>query len=348
MTSKYKLLYHQGNRPYHAQEVLKKDLALFIQNSVKRGHYPTRRELESRFHFRFCPSFGGIAGLYGAAGLKYTQKNDQEIKNRKAQLFTQIVLDLLSKFNLEPLEVARPCDRGVDILAYDTDRNLVGVELKAFNKFECIKKRNIDQLIRFKKLGLNRIILITTTSRINPNLKMPSYVEIKKFEDIQKIVSPNHRFALEFIRNKSVHIDNDNKKRNRKLILNYVKKKTSFEGSISDDISRNLHLDIYSYFTDVDDLLLEVADATSLSILIRHSKLGKRSSNVNQKLRKCAISKILKYMRAEISNGKFPSQHDVECALSIRNLLNFVSMKELYRQLKQPHYYERKARLNSI
>ncbi len=340
-----KMLKHSGKRPNNCGFQLKKDLIRYIQQETKQNHYPSRRELENKFRFRLCTATKGIKKLYEQAGVEYVQKNSQELKQKKADLLTQIVLKILSKLNLDAVHVSSVHERGVDIVAYDKYNNLIGIELKAHNKYEAIKKRNINQLIRFSKQSYSRIILITTASIIQPNLKIPKEIQILFYEDLVKLLGDSHSESLTFIRNKSVHTETDERRKKRQLILDYVRKRLKQGKTISyKDMEKKLHLHVGSYFKNISDIFIQSDVMIPVKVLKRQAKISKRNKNANTTLRQMAINQILDYARTEIKKGNYPSGIDVGKHFGIAHIWDLINMNELYNILEEPAYLERKSK----
>lgn len=345
MAKKFNLLHYSTKRPNNSYPLLKSELIEYLRQEVKKNHYPTRRELEQNFSLRLSELFYGIKDLYARAGIEYVQKNSQELKQKKADMLTRVVLNILPKWNLDVLEVTDVHKQGIDIVAQDMQNKLIGIELKAYNKYESVKKRNIQQLNRFLKQGFSKIILITTTSKVQPKIEIPPEIQIITFNDLSKFVNKKQQSILEFIRNKSVHFETEEKTRKRQKILQYTEQKLKLGQDVSYvNILKDLHLDLYTYFDNISELFITVKSDLPLKILLQHGRIGRRNSNTNMALRQIAINKILKYISQEIRKDHYPTAENIEKYFDISYIWNLVTMKELYHEQGYPAYLERKTR----
>lgn len=212
-----KFLHIPKRRPTGCNEILKKELIDYVKNEIKRGHYPSRRQIEKKFRVHISDLFGNIENLYVSAGSRYIQKNNQEIKKRKADLLMDLVLYILPRLRLKLIKKRSVRETGVDILAKDINGKIIGIELKAYNKYERVKKRDIEQLKRFLiEEKLDKIILITTASAIQAHLKMLPNIKIILFNDFVKIYNKDMINFLKFIRNYSIHKETYEKQKKRK------------------------------------------------------------------------------------------------------------------------------------
>lgn len=338
----FQLLGYLGKRPNNSAHSVKQELIEYVGQEVRKNHYPTKRELQNTFRLRIDDP---IKDLYVQAGIDYVQENSQELKQKKAELLTRVVLDLLPRFGLELLEVTDAHHHGPDILAVDGDNRLIAIELKAYNKDEPVKKRNIKQLMRFLKQGFFRVLLLTTTSRIEKGIKLPAQIEIMPFEELRKMIT-NEQFAiLERIRCQSIHVRDEAKEMKRQIMKNYAKKKLIEGcGRLADAISKDLHMDLYNYFRDTDELLLELSNDLPVNVLLKHGRIGRRNKRHNEALRQIVIDKFLAHMRREIRNGHYPTGKDLEKSFGVSHTWNFVTLKELYELLGQPPYHQRETR----
>lgn len=336
----FQLLHYSGKRPNNTVQALKEEIIEYLKQEVKKSHYPTKRELHNMFH---CRINDGIEELYAQAGLKYTQKNSQELKNEKAELLTKITMDILPKLRLDLIEVNNIHAQGVDMIASDKENELIGIELKAHNKHEPIKQRNIQQILRFLKQGFSKIILITTTSKINTSCKYPN-VQILDFDRFKMLVDDDQLKILEYIRNQSVHISTEEKEGKRQLIIDYVRKRDiDKRGRLSDDIAKDLRLQIYTYFDSSADLYMKAGLDLSVPMLLRISK-EERNEHRKNICKQKAIGIILDYMKKEIKKGRYPSDMDIKCELGVNHIWNYITMTELYKMLGHHPYQTREIR----
>lgn len=320
---------------------VRKKLIRYLKEEVMKGHYPTRRYLERRFKINLAPVlFASIKDLYQKAGLYYKQKSSQELKNKKANILSEMVIDILPKLNLDLIESKSAHQQGIDILTKDKNNKVVGIELKAHNKYEPIKERNILQLKRFlEKYKLDKLILVTTSSRFHKMSKINN-LEIIDYYKLRKLCNDDQLSKLHFIRNESVHQETKEKQIKRQRILDYAKRKAKQGKDINHrGIAKDLNLHPFTYFDSINQIYQQA------SILPPLRKIGgRRNPKPNKEFFEKIILKILDYMREEITNGHYPSGIDVGKKLGVKHIWNYVTMGELYNRLGLSTYHKRKLR----
>lgn len=332
-------------RPTGCNEILKKELIDFIKNEIQKGRYPSRREIEKKFRVHISILFGNIENLYISAGSRYIQKNSQEIKRRKANLFMKFVVSILPRFHLKIIKYRNANQRGIDILAKNTKGELIGIELKAYNKYERVKKRDIIQLRNFLiKEKLNKVILISTTSRIQTNLKIPHNIKIILFDDFIKFCNKDMIPLIKFIRTYSVHRETHEKELKRDKIIKYLKEQTQKGKKVTvTNISNDLNLDFYTYFESIYDAYKQ-AGILMPSLNIR----GIRNELKRNKAKEQIINQILNFIKMEVKKGHYPSGEDIKNKFGIGHIWNVIRMSDLYNRLGLPSYLEREKRKNAL
>lgn len=135
---------HPKKRPRNINKEIKKELIRYIGNQVKEGHFPSRREIDRTFNIRLDSYFKNIRELYKEAGVKYKLCANQNLKSIKAKLLLELIIKNLRKFNLELILSRKIQERGIDILTKG-DHKKIGIEIKAYNKDEKLKLRDIRQ-----------------------------------------------------------------------------------------------------------------------------------------------------------------------------------------------------------
>lgn len=327
------------------RETLREELIEYVKKEVIKGHYPTRRFIENKFKLRLYPGlFNSIEDLYTNAGICYKQENSQELKNKKAKLLTDIAISILPKLGLDILEVKNVYNKGVDIIAINYQEEIIGVEIKAHNKYEPIKKRNFLQLIRFLENGnLSKVILITTASRFENYLNIPNNLEIIDYDKLKKICTSSQLEQLNFIRNSSIHQETDERAIKKQCIINYAKKLIMKEEGITyNKILKNLNLDIYTYFNTLNDIYVEAGSLPPLN------KLRGKGRKDFDKYYESIINEVLEYMKQEISKGYYPSGIDIGKKFRVGHIWNFITMTELYQRLEIEPYHKRRHRFKPI
>lgn len=328
----------------YCRTILQKGFMDYLKKEVNKGHYPTRRYLERKFKTSITPMFKSIRDLYSQAGVNYKQENSQELKNKKAGLLTKIVLSILPKLGLEVLEVRGVHNRGVDIVASNYQNNIIGVEIKAHNKYEPIKRRNFLQLIRFlKQENLNKVILITTSSRVQNKGFILNNMEVIDYEKLRSLCTDSQILQLDYIRNVSIHQKTNERIIKRKLIIDYAKKLADEGKDITHrGISKDLNLRIYSYFDSIYDLYNQA------KLLPPIGKIGGRRAKKFGKYHEIIVNKMLNYMKEEISKGHYPSGADVGQKFGIKHIWDFITMSDLYTRLGINPYKGKNRRFKDI
>lgn len=342
----FPILNFVGKRPNNSYPLLKGELINYVKNQIKKNKFPSRRELESKFRVRMGGLFDGVEDLYSQAGSPYIQKNSQEIKSKKAELLSEIAKNVLPQLNLKLLKARGPHERGIDILAEDKGKNLVGVELKAYNKYEMVKRRNIEQLKRLIiKEKLNRCLLITTTSKIQSNMIIPATIEIIDYNKLKELCSSIESESLEFIRTYSAHRETYERREKRSRIIKYVREKAKRGEDISHrDILRDTRLSVFTYFKDI----YEVYKIAGIRIPINKLKVfrssTKRYQKRHRKEREKFIKKLLTFISNEVKKGKYPSGINIGNKFGISHIWNYVKVSDLYKKLGLKPYHERSPR----
>lgn len=329
-------------RPSGGRLLTKSAILEYVKERIKKNHFPSRRELDKKFKVDIGYLFGGIDGLYAELGLPYLQENSQELKINKARILTKIVLFILPKLGLKFVSSQEVHKRGVDILAKDNRNDLVGIELKAYCKFEPLKQRDVDQLNRYiKKYDLKYGILLTTSST-SRKLKIPRKIKILFFKDIITICSEKFQSELNYIRNQSVHIKTKERDLKKKQIVDYIVKNISHQNYVgAREISKDLGLNVYTYFENMDDAYTKagVKRPFNKTCHIRNKKIRNK---VKQELK----IEILNWIREEINKGKYITGDDIKKKYGIKLIWNYFKLSDLYKELGIPTYLERKPRFH--
>ncbi len=335
----YTLLYHKGKRPDKSKNKLKEELLFYISGEYKKGHIPSKRELQSKFHLRIDEP---IQDLYKQAGLKYKLTANQNIKVKKAELFLDTILNNLNRLGLKLIEYRGVTERGIDIIATDGIK-IVGIELKAYNQFERLKSKDIAQVKRFiEKEKLDKVIIITTTNLGDPVIDNTQIKIIKGKELIDIFSSKRDRRTLNFILTHSTNQEDTSKILKRQKILDYVlnKYKNEEEKPTSIDIQKYLHIDIRSYFTNFFEIykILRIPPP-------QKNMSGLRAKNPDKELINLWKEEFKKFIMEEIKKGKkYPSGIEIAKHFGISHIWNIVNMGDLYRELNLKPYEERRKK----
>lgn len=341
------LLFAKHLRRKAKKTLFKKELLNYIFVEYQKGHVLSRREIEGKFHLRLNSFFKNIDSVYQELGIKYQLSPNQEIKSNKANLLLKIILANLSKFNLKLLDYRNVTDRGIDILCKEGN-NLVGIELKAYKKEEKLKSRDIRQVERaIKNENLSRAILITTTDKSDITLNLPSNISLLKYQSFKNLIeSEEQKKDLDFIRETSVNYLPAYREMRKQLILDYVSKKYIEENKKPGplEISRDLHLKVYTYFHDV----FEIYKILKIPPPLKNMN-GRNSKNPDKECIALWKNEFKKYILEIIRKEKrYPSGIEIGRHFGISHIWNLVNVSELYAELNLKSYLERTNRLHTF
>lgn len=335
----YPLLKYNGKRPNGSKEDVEKELIEYLKERYKQEHIPSKRELQNRFRLRIdCK----IEELYRRAGLNYKLPANQEMKYKKAKTLLKIIIENMSRFNLELIESRDITERGIDIIAKRGNRK-IGIELKAYNKFEKIKAKNIEQAKRFFHDEKLDEVLIISTSDLKEEYPLPRNIKIIMFTDMYEILEKDkYSDQLNFIRNSSTNVETAGKELNRLKIIDYVSNTYSKEGKKPScvDISKKLHVNIYTYFGSLFDIYKKLNIAPPIK-----NMGGLRARRPDKKIIEMWKRDFKRFILEEIEKGnKFPSGEEIGKHFGISHIWNITKVSELYRELGLKPYLERKSR----
>lgn len=334
---KYKLLYYSGKRPNNSINELRKEVIIYLQKESKKGHFPSKRELHYNFNMNISAP---IEKLYSEAGIEYQPAINQHIKVKKASILLKIVLDNLHILGLLHVKHREIRERGIDIVT-KKGKEKIGIELKAYNKHETLKAKDIAQVNRFiEKEGLDRAILITTTEHTEVGLTSTNKIRIIKGKELKNIINnEKYKKQLEYILNFSSNRENVQKQIKRKKILEYVSRKFRLEGKKASclDIQINLHMDVSSYFKGLSEIY------KILGILPPTRKMrGPRAKNPDQEIIEMWKDAFKLFIMEELIRGnKYPSGKKIGNKFGISHIWNIVKVSELYSELGVKPYGER-------
>jgi len=337
---KYPLLFHFGKRPQNSKHKLRAETIDFIKSESRRGHFPSKREIQNKFHCSLTGNENLINTLYAEAGLKYKLSPNQQEKINKATILLDIISENLSKFNLIFIKSRKITERGIDIIASDT-QGIVGIELKAYNVGESVKLKDLNQVKKaIKKEKLTRAIIITTTDKTSVKIKSEDKIRLVTYSELVNILPIKHLPEIESIRNSSVNIWTNEKDLKRQRILDFVSAKNKEGVKPSYNlILKELNLDLYTYFKNLFEIykILKILPPT-------RNMRGLRSKYPDKEVIEMWKTQFKEYIQEEIQLGKYPSGAEIGKRFGISHIWNIAKVSELYQELKIPHYRERKAR----
>jgi Holliday junction resolvase len=337
---KYNLLNHKGKRPNGSKEDTLNELIIFIKSEHEKGHLPSKRELQNKFHIRLDI---GIEEIYKKAGLKYKLIANQDIKSEKAKILQEVILRNLDNLGFKLIESRSVRERGIDIIARRGNKR-IGIELKAFNKSEKIKLKNINQAKRFiKNENLHEAIIISTAD-FTEKIELPGNIRLILYKDlIKKINNEKDLNDLNYIRNTSINFKTAKKEINKQKIIDYVSNKYIKENIKPTyiDILQDLQLDVYTYFGSLFDIYKTLKIPPPLKNMggLKAKKPDKESIELWK-------DEFKKFILSEINEGrKYPTGDEINKHFKISHVWNIVRVSELYEELSLVPYPKRKRNL---
>jgi hypothetical protein len=286
-----------------------------------------------------------IRNLYEEAGVKYRLAQNQEIKITRANLLLNLILKNINKFNLELIRYSTACERGIDILGRG-ESGMVGIELKAYNKNEKLKQRDIEQLLRFIKMDcLATALLITTTDLSDNMLDVSKNIRVIRFSELKNMVRDADLMDLEYIRNTSVNLEDMQRQVKKQKILDYVLRKYKEENKKPgiNQIAQDTHLDIYTYFKN----LFEIYKVLKIPPPLRNMS-GGRTSNPDWESISLWKDEFKKYILERINSGeKYPSGCEIARHFGIASVWNITEVSALHEELGLKSYLKREKRVTS-
>ncbi len=337
----FDILNFPAKRPNKSYHMLKEKILEYVRKEIAEGHYPSRREIEKLFRVRLFLLFDGIEDLYSKSGSRYLQKSSHELKIEKSKALLKIALDdILPKLNLVTVEYSKVHQHGADIVAKDIFGKLIVIELKAYNKFEPIKEKDVNQVRRFlSRYKTDKAIIITTTNKIQKTVSIPKNIRVIDFEELKNLISTKYAEKLEFIRLYSIHRETNEINSKREKIIQYAKQKYSEGKEFScSSILKELHIDTRTCFGSIYEIYKE----TGIPLPPKKIKglRAKIHDNSTAELKK----KILQYVKEQVQKGNYPSGISIGQKFGISHIWNFIKVSEIYHSLGLPAYHERKTR----
>lgn len=239
----------------------KKAIIKYIKSQVKIGRYPTILEIEHKLH---ADIRSPIRKLYALARVSYKRDPNPFLRYDKERKLVEITQNLFLKWGckIKRLSIGPSKPNGADIVIENNRKQLIPVEIKAFQKFGKIGNIDgspyigdgIQQLKRYiKKLHAPYGYLVTSTDR-RALKRLPSNIKIIFGKDLKafllKFKMHKRLNDLEWIRNSSISYGKEKIYKNiRKKILKYVSKRLKEGKYVSRrEIFRRFKVNPNSYF----------------------------------------------------------------------------------------------------
>lgn len=332
-------------RPRNINKEIVMELIEYLKEEVRKQHFPSRREIESTFKIRLNSYFKNVQDLYDKAEEDYKICANQGIKSIKAKLLLELIVKNINKFGLRFILSRNIHERGIDILAKEKEK-IVGIEIKAYNKNEKIKYKDITQVKKsIEKENLSKAIIITTTDKKDGKIVLPNNIFLVNYTKLLKILNIAEDKDLNFIRDYSINREDMSRNVKRQRILDYVYEKSKKEKRKPGytEILRELHLDLYSYFKNIS----EIYKILKIPPPLKNMK-GKGAKEPDQECVELWKEEFKRYILEKVKNeDRYPSGEELEKHFKISHIWNITNMSELYKELNLKPYLERGKRITS-
>lgn len=317
-----------GRKRRFPLDVGRKKIIKYIKNEAKWGHLPGRHEIQENLGISLFSYFKDTGDAYKAANVNF----EKGIKNpflaiEKEKKLTDVSITLLNKIGFEVIEFYRRT--GSDILVKDSEGNLIPVELKAYHRNVNIPLSNvfmayeneIDQLQRYITKEKSPFgILITTTDRIR--IDVPSNIRLINGKNLISLLKSHglseHVKTVHWIRNTYSRTDRKlHEQKIKKSIISYIRKqqKNGIHPSMR-NIQLKFKINISTYFPS------GLKEAYELSDILMPCKF----------LTKGEVRRVVgEYIKAKVSDGKYPALEDIEKKFGIRLRTYFRNKRGIYK-----------------
>lgn len=314
-------LYQAANIPLvgrlRDRKELKEKILDYIRGKVKQGFYPTHDEINGKFHTNIE---GSIRELYRLAGVEYKRDPNPFLRYEKEKKLVNIALKLFPRLGyiIKRISIGPSKPSGADIVVEDERKQLIPVEIKAFQKFGKIGQAENSPYIRNEILQLKRYIkslhspygyLITSTDRRTFKI-VPPDIKILFAKDLRKLLLQFKMYKelkdLDWIRNSSISYGKEKiYKKIHDKILDYVKKKLKEGKYISRrEIFKKFQVNPDSYFPGGTK---EIYKELNLDPELIPNYRMSRNFN-KEKFRK----HIIAFVKEEIKKGHFPTYKEIQ------------------------------------
>lgn len=299
------------------REALKKEILNYIRSEIKKDSYPTHNEINEKFCTNIQVS---IKELYEQAGVEYRRDPNPFLRYEKERKLGNIVLKLFPKlgYEIKEISIGPSKPKGADIIVGDKQKQLIPVEIKAYQKFGKIGqvkespylRNEISQLKGYiKSLRAPYGYLITSTNQKTFKAGYPN-IKILFGKDLKKLLLQFKMYKeikdLEWIRNSSISYGKEEiYKKIRNKILKYTTDKIRQGRYVSrKEIFKKFRVNPDSYFPGGTGGMYK-----QLNIDPELIPNYRMSRNFNkEKFRK----RIINFVKKEIQEGHFPTHKAIQ------------------------------------
>lgn len=308
---------NRGRSKEKRREELENKILNYIRSKVKQSFYPTHDEINEKFKTNIPVS---IKELYKQAGVQYKRDPNPFLRYAKEKKLTEIAEKLFSKsgYKIKTISIGPSKPNGADIVIEDKKRQLIPVEIKAYQKFGKIGQTKNSPYIRNEFLQLKRYIknlsaphgyLITSTDR-KTFKSLPSNIKILFGKDLKKLLLQFKMYKelkdLDWIRDSSISYGKEEiYKKIQERILKYVSSKIKQGKYVSnDEIMDKFKINIESYFPGG---MREIYKKFNIDVeLVPNYRMSRKFDKEKFKER------IIHFVKEENKKGHFPTYKEIQ------------------------------------
>jgi len=296
---------------------LQQQIIEYVQLQVKKGYYPTYNEINEKFHTNIASS---IRELYKLAEVEYKRDPNPFLRYKKERKLADITEKLFKKlgYKIKSISIGPSKPSGADIIFEDSQKKLIPVEIKAYQKFGKLGYAKYSPYLRDEIPQLKRYIknlcapygyLITSTDQ-RLFKTIPSNIKILFGKDLKKLLFQFKMYKelkdLDWIRNSSISYSKEEMyKKIRDKILKYVTEKLK-EGKYvpRKEIFKKFRVNPNSYFPGGTKEIYKVLNMDPE--LIPNYRMSRNFDKEKFKKR------IITFVKEEIKKGHFPTHKEIQ------------------------------------
>ena len=289
-------------------------------NSKRYKKYPTCLNIENKFHTNLRTYNLNIQKIYKLAGVEYKRDPNPFLRYKKERKLADIVQKIFPKlgYKIKKISIGPSKPMGADIIVENKKKQLIPIEIKAFQKFGKIGQAKNSPYIRNEILQLKRYIrnfnshsgyLITSTDRKTFH-SLPQNIKILFGKDLRKLLIQFKMYKqlndLEWIRNSSISYGKEKMYREiHDRILKYVRKKMESGKYVSrKEILKKFQVNPDSYFPGgAKEIYKELGLNPELISNYRMSRNFDK-----EKFKK----RIITFVKEENKKGHFPTYKEIQ------------------------------------
>lgn len=239
-----------------------KEIIKYIRSQVKKKHYPTHLEINNKFHTSIRCS---IKKLYQLAGVEYKRDPNPFLRYEKEKKLARLVEKLFLKmgYKIKRVSIGPSGPKGADVIVEDEGKNLIPIEIKAYQKFGKIGQIKNSPYLQDEIFQVQKYIknlhapygyLVTSTDR-RTFKALPSNIKIIFGKDLRKLLiqfkMSKEIKDLDWVRDSSISYRKEEVyKKIQNKILQYIKeriKKGEYIGKR--EIFKKFKVNPVSYFS---------------------------------------------------------------------------------------------------